>query len=449
MYYTRCFTRETATLVFVSLFVAGLLMQFHHVNAQSNEQQMFRWPDGKRAAVSLSFDDARPSQVDKGVPLLNKYGIKATFYVQGENVEKRLDDWKKVVAEGHEIGNHTRTHPCTGNFTFSRDNALEDFTLDLMARELDGENDDIEHLLGVEPVTFAYPCGQTYVGRGQDTKSYMPLVAERFLVGRLYLSEAANDPLVCDLAQVMGVGCDELDFGQLKTIIDEAAADGRWLIFAGHEIGESGFQTTRTKALEAFCQYALDPANGIWIDTVHKVGSYVMEQRGTDRGNDKPVYLDPRYSRESRIEDLLGRMTLEEKIGQINMPCVYVSELGRDIESKSDGCRKFAEGILEDGVGPGGGFFTLANTILHDGPHQQAAFFNELQTIAREKTRLGIPLIQVEEGTHGFMCSGGTIFPEGLALGSTWNMDLIDKIYSVAAMESASRWSTPVIYTRY
>ncbi|MGZ5569189.1 MAG: chemotaxis protein CheB, partial [Limisphaerales bacterium] len=50
-------------------------------------------------------------------------------------------------------------------------------------------------------------------------------------------------------------------------------------------------------------------------------------------------------------------------------------------------------------------------------PHEIA---NELQKIAIEKTRLGIPLLQTEEGTHGVMCSGKTVFPEGLAIGSTW-----------------------------
>ena len=151
-----------------------------------------------------------------------------------------------------------------------------------------------------------------------------------------------------------------------------------------------------------------------------------------------PIYLDSKQPVEKRIKDLMGRMTLEEKVGQMNMPCVYVEELGRDIPAKFDGCRKFAEGIYVKGVGPCGGFFTLANTILHKGTHQQAEFFNELQKIAIEKTRLKIPLLQTEEGTHGLMCSGGTIFPEGLTIGSTWNTDLVEKIYTVAAREGRS-----------
>jgi beta-glucosidase len=148
------------------------------------------------------------------------------------------------------------------------------------------------------------------------------------------------------------------------------------------------------------------------------------------------VYLDPERPVNERVEDLLGRMTLEEKVGQLNWPCLYVSELGETVEAKQEACRAFTAGTYVPGLGPGGGFFTMANTILHQGPRQQAEYFNELQRIAREQTRLKIPLMQVEEGTHGLMCSGGTIFPEGLALGSTWNMELIERIYSVAASEA-------------
>jgi len=149
-------------------------------------------------------------------------------------------------------------------------------------------------------------------------------------------------------------------------------------------------------------------------------------------------YKNPSVPVMLRVEDLLSRMTLAEKIGQLNMPCVYESALGNDIESRTVNCKTLAEGTFQDYLGPIGGFFTLANTILHEGTLQQANFFNELQKIAVEKTRLGIPLLQTEEGTHGLMCSGGTIFPEGLAIGSTWNMDLVSRMYTVAACEARS-----------
>jgi len=161
----------------------------------------------------------------------------------------------------------------------------------------------------------------------------------------------------------------------------------------------------------------------------------------------RPLYLDAGQPVEKRVEDLLARMTLEEKVGQMNMPCVYRAEMGggatntgetllRHVEVKKESCRRFAEGTHLPGLGPGGGFFTLADNVLPNGPREQAEFFNELQRIALTKTRLKIPLLQTEEGTHGLMCSGATVFPEGPALGSTWNMDLIERIYTAAAREA-------------
>ncbi len=149
-----------------------------------------------------------------------------------------------------------------------------------------------------------------------------------------------------------------------------------------------------------------------------------------------PVYKDPSQPVERRVEDLLSRMTLKEKIGQLNMPCVYEEALGKDIKAKLEACRRFTEGTYTDEIGPGGGFFTLADNILPEGNRQQAIYFNELQKIAIEKTRLGIPLLETEEGTHGVMCSGKTIFPEGLTIGSTWDMGLVRQIYATAAKEA-------------
>jgi beta-glucosidase len=149
-------------------------------------------------------------------------------------------------------------------------------------------------------------------------------------------------------------------------------------------------------------------------------------------------YLDPKQPIQVRIEDLLSRMTLKEKVGQLNLPCVYVSELGKDIPSKLVACRRFAAGTYTQEIGPGCGFFTLANEILHQGPRQQAEYFNELQKIALTQTRLKIPLLEDEEGTHGAMFSGATVFPEGLAIGSTFDRDLVRAVYSAAAAEARS-----------
>lgn len=241
-----------------------------------------RWPEGKRVALSLSFDDARSSQVDTGVPLFDRYGAKVTFYVNPKNMAPRLEAWKAAAAKGYEIGNHTQNHPCTGNFGWARQHALEEFTPAMIEKEMDDANAETERLIGRKPVTFAYPCGQKFIGRGAGTMSYVPLVAKRFLAGRGFRDEGANDPAFCDLAQVLGTDSDGMSFEEMKAAVSKAAGEGGWLVFAGHEIGAPGFQTTLAASLEQLLRYARDPANGIWLDTVEAVARHVRAQRGAE-----------------------------------------------------------------------------------------------------------------------------------------------------------------------
>lgn len=239
----------------------------------------FPWPQGKQVAVSLSFDDARYSQVDAGTTLLDKHGVKATFYLVPGAVKERLEGWKKAAANGHEMGNHSLLHPCTGNFPWARGKALEDYTLEKMSEELSEANKEIENLLGVTPRVFAYPCGQTFVGRGVNTRSYIPVVAGLFSSGRGWLDEGPNDPAFCDLAQLTGMEMDGKDFDEIRAIVENAKKNHQWVVLAGHEMGTSGPQTTRLSMLEKLIRYANDPANGVWLAPVGTVGEYVEKLR--------------------------------------------------------------------------------------------------------------------------------------------------------------------------
>lgn len=244
----------------------------------------FNWPNGKRAAVSICFDDARPSQLDNGIEILARYGLAGTFYVLPDMVRSRLADWKQVVAAGHEIGNHTVTHPCSGNFAFSRGNALEHYSLERLERdELLAANDAIEELLATRPTTFAYPCAQRFVGAGEQTQSYVPLVARHFTVGRGGFDEVPNDPTICDLAQVTSLDMDGATPERLRSLVQWALDEGRWLVLAAHDVGDSKPQSVASISLKALCRYARDLQGELWVDTVVAVGSFLAQQRDQDR----------------------------------------------------------------------------------------------------------------------------------------------------------------------
>jgi len=271
------FKREYSTFFLLPSFVFIFFLN-NTIYAQQSGAT-FSWPQGKQAALSLSFDDARESQVIVGTNLLDQYGIKATFFVNPGGVEKQLEGWKKAVASGHEIGNHTLTHPCMENFSWSRDNALEDHTLKAMRKEMVDCNKRIEELLHVNAEVFAYPCGQKFVGRGVPTKSYVPLVAKLFLLGRGWMDEGPNDPLYCNFAQLSGVEMDGKTFNQILPLLEQAKKNGQWLVLAGHEMGDAGEQTTRLSMLKQLAEYVQNPANGIWIAPMGTVAKYIQDQK--------------------------------------------------------------------------------------------------------------------------------------------------------------------------
>lgn len=429
--------------------LSSVCAQTYEEGVESPEKSEFKWPEGKKMGLTLTFDDARTSQVEKGIPLLDKYGVKATFYVTLNPVvelsglingnRQRIDQWKQAAENGHEIGNHSVIHPCSGNFDFAREKAIEDYTLKSMHLELDSASAIIEELLGVRPTSYAYPCGQTFIGSGKETQSLVPLISTMFESGRLWLSETPNDPVYCDMAQLAGMEMDGKSFEQIKVFIEEAKAKGKWLVLAGHETDEGGSQTVLLETLEAICKYASDPANEIWIDNLHNIATYVKEKRGDLPFKPMLPYQNPALTDDQRIEDLISRMTLKEKVGQLNLVPGYSSEeLGESIDERIEGSRNFAKGTQIESIGPCGGFFGLSNEIMLEGAGQQANMHNELQKVALGQTRLKIPLLVTEEGTHGVMSSGATIFPEGPALGSTWNIDLIEDVYAAAAKEARS-----------
>jgi peptidoglycan/xylan/chitin deacetylase (PgdA/CDA1 family) len=267
-------------LIVAPLLVLSAVAVFAQAPDKAAAQHTFAWPDGRRAALSLTFDDARESQLTAGVPLFGEFGVHVTFYLSPANIGDRAALWRQAANAGHELGNHSMTHPCSGNFAWSRDRALEDYTLDRMRAEMTDANRAIEQAAGIKPTTFAYPCGQTFVGRGAKVSSYVPLVNELFLAGRGWKGESANDPGFVDLAQVLGYSMDDVELDALVPTIDDAIARGQWLVLAGHDIGTSpGLQVTRVSMLRALLADIRRPERGVWVDTVANVAAYVRTHR--------------------------------------------------------------------------------------------------------------------------------------------------------------------------
>ncbi len=246
------------------------------------ERARHAWPDGCKGALSLSFDDARRSQVDLGLAILAQLDVAATFFVLPSGVNQDRRSWSEVVGAGHEVGNHTARHPCSANFAWSRRHAIEDLTLDDMAVEIDDADTWITQTFGVAPRTFAYPCGHTHVGRGSEARSFVPLVADRYLAARTFNDVAVNSPVYGDLAQVNAMCSDGLGLDQLLPILEATVDCGSWLVLGGHEVGRKpGDETTLETTLVGLVEWCR--ANGVWIDTLGNVAARVQAHQDAEQ----------------------------------------------------------------------------------------------------------------------------------------------------------------------
>lgn len=155
--------------------------------------------------------------------------------------------------------------------------------------------------------------------------------------------------------------------------------------------------------------------------------------------NDKPAYKDAGLPVEKRAKDLLKRMTLDEKIGQLICPYGWpMYERLSDTEVVyTDSYREFIDG--QHG-GMLWGLFRAdpwTQKTLDNGLNPQLAVkaYNAMQHYAIDSTRLGIPILLAEEAPHGHMAIGTTVFPTSIGLASTWDEDLMEEVGRTIAEE--------------
>jgi beta-glucosidase len=135
-----------------------------------------------------------------------------------------------------------------------------------------------------------------------------------------------------------------------------------------------------------------------------------------------PPYRDARLPVADRVQDLLGRMTLEEKFWQLFM-------IPGDLDNPAN---DYSKGIfgLQISTAAAGATGTARG---------HAERINAIQRYFVEKTRLGIPIIPFEEAVHGLPRDGATMFPQAIALAATWDTALVSRVAAAVAREAGSR----------
>lgn len=148
-----------------------------------------------------------------------------------------------------------------------------------------------------------------------------------------------------------------------------------------------------------------------------------------------PVYKDPKQATEVRVKDLLGRMTLEEKVAQLETVWEKRKQLETDGgEFTSEHAKEFLNLGIGEIARPAENKKAPNKTAL-----QTALFTNAIQKWVLENTRLGIPVLFHEEALHGHVGHNSTSFPQAIGLASTWDPEMLTQIYSVTAQEVRAR----------
>lgn len=132
-------------------------------------------------------------------------------------------------------------------------------------------------------------------------------------------------------------------------------------------------------------------------------------------------YRDAELPVAQRIADLLGQMTLDEKIAQLG--CLWSTALVRNDSFDP----AFAASKMPHGIGQ----ITRIGASTGLRPRESAALMNAIQQVAVEQSRLGIPIFVHEESVGGFCARDATVFPQGIGLAATWNPALVEQVADV------------------
>jgi sialate O-acetylesterase len=253
-------------LFFLFLFTLTLNL---HVRAQQN------WKGSRECAVCLTYDDAMDSQLDNAIPQLNKLGVKGTFYLTGFSpaLYHRMEEWKTIAVNGHELGNHTLFHPCSGKRFPGREKArdMDFYTVDQFLREVRVANTLLKSLDGKNKRSFAYTCGDKIV-EGENIGDYLPELVTAARGG------APEFPAIEDLNlfHLPTFSCTSKTGDEMIKMVKQAQEKNGLLILVFHGVG-GGHLMVEKGEHEKLLKYLKDNEEDIWATTVLEVADYIKE----------------------------------------------------------------------------------------------------------------------------------------------------------------------------
>jgi peptidoglycan/xylan/chitin deacetylase (PgdA/CDA1 family) len=239
--------------------------------------EMWNWPGGAQAAVSLTYDDGIDSGLDNAIPDLESFGFRGSFYlpVGSSHVINRKTEWKNAFLNGHEIGSHTLKHPCRGP---GHQPQLESYTPINIRKEILDAAAWLNQNIGVDNYrTFAYPCSHVAIGNPPDEDSYLSAVRACHFAARLGVG-GINDPSLV-AKNLLRIKAAVLDCPPGREVVpfieycEQAVRLRGWAVLVFHGIGDQWLPTGRA-VHQQLIQYLQD--RRFWVAPVKEVARYIL-----------------------------------------------------------------------------------------------------------------------------------------------------------------------------
>lgn len=247
-------------------------------------QNGFRWPNGQRCAVSLTYDDALPVHRERVAPLLAARNLSATFNVFAHSgFTDDAASWKHVAGLGHELGNHTLFHPCrrepAERFPWLAPHYdLCHYTRQRWADEMRVANCLLRLLDGQSERTFGNTCCHTTIGQGAHEVPLDDLIATLFVAARGAQSDTIITPDALRYTALGHFSGDAKTVCELQQRIELAQEQGGWIIFMFHGVGEGTHKLyIANEQHNQLVEYLVRQAGEIWTASMVKVAGYLRQ----------------------------------------------------------------------------------------------------------------------------------------------------------------------------
>src|SRR5690606_13689340 len=241
---------------------------------------------GKKATVVLTYDDALNVHLDHAVPILDSLGLKGSFYVStySEAFRNRLQDWKRISDNGHELANHTIYHPCIGTEDrpwVSPDYDMATYSVQRMVDEIRINNTLLEALDGNKQRTFAYTCDDVTVAGGA---LFMDRLRDEFVAVRAAHAIPSKIDQV-DLFNMGSIPIVEESGQQMIDRVKEAIRTNSMLVFLFHGVGGEHPMDVSLKAHRELLEYLHGHQDEVWTATLLEVAHHIENYRSLQEEN--------------------------------------------------------------------------------------------------------------------------------------------------------------------